>query len=116
MKNANHYFGTTNGFENFYRHNLSQIHYTDGVKELGEKCSPNWLIDLIISLQCHDHVKAESFLVWDLNRVEGNSFTMIATDCNYNKVTSREIPISDFPYDLATVWFVDDCMMLPCEY
>ena len=51
MKNANHCFGTSNGFENFYRHNLSQIHYTDGVKELGEKCRSNWLIDLIISHQ-----------------------------------------------------------------
>ena len=53
MKNANHYFGSGNGSENFYCHKTSLILYTDGVKEMAEKCSAYWLIDLIISHQCH---------------------------------------------------------------
>ena len=35
MKNANHYFGCSNGSENFYRHNIAKIMYTDGVKANG---------------------------------------------------------------------------------
>ncbi len=33
MKNANHFFGSHNGSENFYRHNFSGLIYTDGVKD-----------------------------------------------------------------------------------
>ena len=117
MKNANHFFGTNNGSENFYRHSLAKSFiYTDGVKEMAEKCQSYWLIDLIISHQVYDEVKRESFQVWDLKRVNRNEFAINVTDGNHNKVTSQKIPFSDFPYDLATLWLVDGCMMLPCEY
>ena len=116
MKNANNFFGNSSGSENFYCHKFFPILYTDGVKEMAEKCQSYWLIDLIISHQEHDEVKKESFQVWDLKRVNRNEFTIIATDGNHNKVTSQKIPFSDFPYDLATLWLVDGCMMLPCEY
>jgi hypothetical protein len=116
MKNANHYFGSGNGSENFYCHKPSLILYTDGVKELAEKCGAYWLIDLIISHQSHKDVNLERFQVWDLKRVKDDAFTILATDGNHNKVTSQGIPFSDFPYDLATIWLVDGCLMLPNEY
>jgi hypothetical protein len=116
MKNANHFFGTSTGSENFFCHKPSLILYTDGVKELAEKCNAYWLIDLIISHQCHQKINLERFQVWDLKRVQENVFTILATDGNHNKVTSQEIPFSDFPYDLATIWLVDGCLMLPVEY
>ena len=116
MKNANHFFGSHNGSENFYCHKPSLILYTDGVKSLAEGCSAYWLIDLIVSHQGYSKVKAEAFQVWDLHRVKDNEFTIICTDGNHNQVTHQQIPFSDFPYDLATVWLVDGCMMLPCEY
>lgn len=50
MKNANHYFGSANGSENFYCHKISLILYTDGVKELAEQCGAYWLIDLITAI------------------------------------------------------------------
>jgi len=116
MKNANNFFGTHNGSENFYRYSFTNFIYTDGVKSLARHCKAYWLIDLIISHQIHDVVKKEPFQVWDLKRVENNSFIIIATDGNHNKVTSQEISFSDFPYDVATFWLVDACIMLPCEY
>jgi len=117
MKNANHFFGKSAGSENFYRHRVAKkFTYTQGVREMVNKCEAYWLLDLIISHQVHDKVNKEEFQVWDLKRVEGNQFTILATDGNHNKVTSQEIPFSDFPYDLATIWLVDDCMILPCEY
>ena len=117
MKNANDFFGQRNGSENFYRYALAKSFiYTDGVKEVAEKCQSYWLIDLIISHQLDDVVKKESFQVWDLKRVNESEFIIIATDGDHNKVTSQKIPFSDFPYDLATLWLVDSCLMLPCEY
>ncbi len=117
MQNANNFFGTNNGSENYYRHNLlKNFIYTDGVKEMVVKCQSYWLIDLIISHQVYDAVNKEAFQVWDLKRVKDNEFLIIATDGNHNRVTSQQIEFSDFPYDLATLWLVDSCIMLPCEY
>ena len=56
MKNANHFFGSHNGSENFYRHILSGLIYTDGVKDLADGCQAYWLIDLIVSHQCEEKV------------------------------------------------------------
>lgn len=116
MTKANHYFGSQNGSENFYRHNLSGIVYTDGIKELAEKCNAYWLLDLIVSHQLHEQVKNQPFQVWDLQREKESAFTIRCTDGNFNYVTSQEIAFSDFEYDLATVWLVDGCIMLPSEY
>ena len=116
MKNANNFFGASNGSENLYRHSFTKFIYTDGVKSLVRDCKAYWLIDLIVSHQCYDVVKKEPFQVWDLHRVKDDEFTIICTDGNHNKVTHQDIPFSDFPYDLATLWLVDSCIMLPCEY
>ena len=115
MKNANDFFGTHNGSENLYRHSFTNFIYTEGVHSLAQDCKAYWLIDLIISHQVDDVVNKEPFQVWDLKRVANDSFTIVATDGNYNKVTSQEIPFSDFPYDLATLWLVDSCIILPKE-
>ena len=116
MRNANHFFGSHNGSENFYRHSLSGLIYTDGVKDLAEGCQAYWLIDLIVSHQCEEKVKEQTFQVWDLKRLNHNAFTILCTDGNHNRLTGQEIPFSDFEYDLATVWLVDGCLMLPSEY
>lgn len=116
MKNTNADFGSSNGSEHFFSHQPSLIIYTDGVKELAETCQAYWLIDLIISHQCNDEVKMQRFQVWELRRVEKDQFFIYATDGNNNKVATQTIPFSDFPYDSATFWLVDGCMMLPAEY
>lgn len=116
MKNANHYFGSSMGSENFYRDKITKILYTEGVKELAEGCGAYWLIDLIICHQTNKAVRQEPFQVWDLNRVGENQFFITCSDGNGKDLTSQVIPFSDFPNDLATIWLVDDCLMLPKEY
>ena len=116
MKNANHYFGTSNGSENFFCHKPSLMLYTDGVKAMAETCEAYWLIDLIISHQCKANISQERFQVWDLVRVEDESFRITCSDGNGRDLTTQKITYSDFPYDLATIWLVSKCLMLPCEY
>jgi hypothetical protein len=116
MQNANNFFGNSAGSENLYRHSFTHFVYTDGVKTMARDCQAYWLIDLIISHQTYEAVKKEAFQVWNLKKVEGNYFSIVCTDGNHNKVTSQEIPFSDFPYDVATLWLVNGCIMMPTEY
>ena len=116
MKNANDHFGNSNGSENFFCHRPSLVLYTDGVKALADTCQAYWLIDLIISYQCQNAVNLQRFQVWELRRVHANQFFIHATDGNKNPVARQKIPFSDFTYDIATIWLVDGCLMLPKEY
>ena len=116
MTNANQQFGSGNGSENFYCHRPSMILYTDGVNELAEACGAFWLIDLIVSHQCKKDVNLERFQVWQLERVKDDAFCIVATDGNKKQVAIQQIPFSDFRYDIATLWLVDGCLMLPNEY
>lgn len=116
MTRANDFFGASNGSETFYSHKPSLILFTEGIKALADACQAYWLIDLIISHQSTKEVNLERFQVWELNRSKGSRFEIIATDGNGNEVVSQSIPFSDFQYDCASIWLVDGCLMLPCEY
>ena len=120
MTNANDDFGSSNGSENFYDSSLSirgqGLFYTDGVGELAENCGAYWLIDLVVSYQGNREINLQRFQVWDLTRVKGQKFSILATDGNKNQIASQKIPFSDFPYDTATLWLVDGCLMIPAEY
>lgn len=116
MTNANEHFGSGNGSENFYQSRFSPIIYTDGVKEMAERCSSYWLIDLVLSHQLSKSVKFESFQVWNLKRVKDDAFLIVATDGNEKEIASQQIPFSDFRYDMATLWLINGCLMLPNEY
>jgi hypothetical protein len=116
MTNANEHFGSRNGSENFYQNILSPILYTDGVKDMAESCGAYWLIDLVISHQLTKVVKFEAFQVWELKRINGDAFQIVATDGDEKEIASQHIPFSDFRFEMATLWLVNGCLMLPNEY
>lgn len=116
MTNATHLFGSSNGSANFYQNTFSPILYTDGVKELAESCGAYWLIDLIISHQLKRKVRIQRFQVWELKRKQDNVFCITATDGNQRQIAKQEIPFSDFKYDMAVLWLVNGCLLLPQEY
>ena len=116
MTNANDNFGNSNGSENFYVQKPSLILYTDGVRDMAESCGAYWLIDLVVSYQGTREINLERFQVWKLIRVKEQKFSILASDGNDNRIASQQIPFSDFPFDTATLWLVDGCIMLPTEY
>lgn len=116
MTNANEHYGANNGTEHIYSCRPFPITYTDGVRDMIENCKAYWLLDVIISYQYYEKVNKERFQVWDLKRTNGDSFKVYASDGNDNNITSQFIPYSDFPFDKATIWLVNDCIMLPKEY
>ncbi len=116
MKNANDTYAHYNGTECYYKHPFSSFVYTDGVKALAMDCEAYWLIDLVISHQLAPRVRAETFQVWKLERVEEDAFKVVATDGNDKVIATQQIPYSDFPYDSGKVWLMDGVLMLPSEY
>ena len=116
MTNANDNFGNSNGSDNFYVQKPSLILYTDGVKSMAESCGAYWLIDLVVSYQGTREINLQRFQVWELTRVKEQKFSILASDGNDNRIASQQIPFSDFPFDAATLWLVDGCLMLPTEY
>lgn len=116
MTNANEHFGSHNGSEHIYSCRPFPITYTDGVRDLIQNCQAYWLIEIIISYQRYEKLNRERFQVWELKRIAGDSFKVYASDGNKNNITSQEIPYSDFPFDTATIWLVNDTLLLPHEY
>ncbi len=116
MTNANDFMNDSNGSDTFYDHWLKPFVFTSGIKELADKCQCYWLIDVVVSHQANPNVARQPFQVWKLKRIHNNRFMVICEDGNDNQVTSQLIPFSDFPYDLATLWLSEGCLMLPAEY
>lgn len=116
MTNANEHYGSHNGSEHLYTVRPFPITYTQGVKDLIENCKAFWLIDIIISYQTSKQVNQERFQVWELKRHRKDSFYVCATNGNKLHLGIKFIPYSDFPFDLATIWLVNDTLLLPHEY
>jgi len=115
MKNANEHFSEYNSTDSYYKHWLGFV-YTDGMKALCEHCQSYWLMDIVGSYQTENKIRAEPFQVWELTKVKGNEFEIVATDGNKNILTKQIIPFSDFPFDCCTIWLSDGVLLLPSEY
>ena len=114
--NANDFFGSNTGTAVYYKYNLSKMVYTDGVKALAEGCEAYWLLDLIMSYQIELNENLDTFQVWELRRSIETKFYIFATDGNSCKLASQQIEFSDFKYDRATLWVMNNCLLLPCEW
>ena len=115
QQSANDYFRSRNGTGQYYRTTHQSIHYTDGAKDLAGTRGAYWLIDLVISHQCRPLVGQHPFQAWELKQVAGFEYEAECTDGNGKHTTRQRIPYSDFPYRQATLWLVDNILLLPCE-
>lgn len=117
MKNANELFNEHSGCLDRYRYQMGLV-LTGGVKDVAEKLSCFWFLDIIASYQIEPKFRKEEFQVWILKRVkEGeDEFLVTCEDGNDNIVGTQKIPFSDFPHDLLTLWMVDKTILLPSEY
>ncbi len=76
-----------------------------------------WLLDEIaLAQRCDDKVKAEEFQVWKLTVNDDRSATLVCEDSNYNVVSTKHIPFTDFPPEGVTLSFANNVIFLPSEY
>jgi len=110
--------GQFNGSEHWYRHGLvPTITFTDGAKYVADAAGAYWLLDEIALAQRFDpKVAAEEFQVWKLSVNDNDSATLVCEDGNYNVVSTKAIPFTDFPHEGVTLWFADNVIYLPSEH
>lgn len=107
------------GTDYWYKHELSKLTYTDGVKYLAEIAQCYWLIDIVGSLYFHPDklMEKEDFLGIKLVVNESdNSAVFTADDGNGNILYTQNIPFTDFPLTNIKLFCANDVLLLPSEY
>jgi hypothetical protein len=99
-----------------YRHWTHRFIFTPGVKYLADAAEAWWLIDLIASHCRHPRLRGETFQVWKLSVAPDRSATLLIEDGNNHPLLKLSIHCTDFPLDKATLWLIDDTLLLPSEY
>ncbi|MBI4977510.1 MAG: hypothetical protein HZC28_08515 [Spirochaetes bacterium] len=104
------------GGEQYYRHWLRNIVYTEGIKYLADTAGAYWLIDIVASAQSVSQLKGESFQAWTLDVNPDHRAKVYATDGNTTTLYTQEIPYTDFPLDSIKLFLADNVLLLPSEY
>jgi hypothetical protein len=104
------------GSEQFYRHWLRSIVYTEGVHYLAEKAGAHWLLDVIASWQLDRKVKAEPFQVWKLKVNADSTAVVTCEDGDGKTVATQTLEFTDFPKEGVELWFTDNTILLPSEH
>lgn len=105
------------GSETFFRYWFNRkILFTEGVHYVAEHGGPCWLVDEIALAQNDTKVAAEEFQTWKLTVATDRSALLVCEDGNFNVVTSKRIPFTDFPLPTITLWFANNTIYLPSEH
>jgi hypothetical protein len=107
------------GTEQWHRHWLGKVTFTDGAKYLFDNAGAYWLLDEIVLEQSSRRVKAEEFQVWKLIREVGelkSGATLTCDDGDGHVVLTKRIPYTDFPLAEIKLYFTDGVILLPSEY
>ena len=101
------------GTENWYKHWMSSVTYTDGVKHVADAAGAYWLIDAILSYR-----RKEEFQLWIL-KVDLEKSSAVLTmqeDTNEPELVRQEIEYTDFPLKEITFYLSNDVLYLPSEH
>lgn len=69
-----------------------------------------------MSYQVEINEDLDTFQQWNLLRTIDTKFYIFAADSPGHKLASQFIEFSDFKYDRATLWVMNDLLFLPCEW
>lgn len=115
------FIAQVNGFETHYRHPLSGMSFSEGVKYIADQAGAYWLIDLILIASKFEHLqgKCEGLEFWVLTTKDGKG-ELICTDGGMdggeaNVVFSESIPFTDFPLEEFTLYNDGGILCLPGE-
>jgi hypothetical protein len=108
------------GTEEWHRHVLSGLLYTDGIKFVAEKAGAYWLIDKILLTVKHHKVfkkvAYQEFSAWTLHVKEDKTALLEAGDGNGNSIYKEELTYTDFPLNKITLWMENGVLILPSEH
>ncbi len=112
------------GSDEFFKHQISPMHYTKGVKYLADETGSYWLIDEIAFVIFPRLLKKNKdwFYLIELSAKRDQSMVIIISDGNGNTHLKHLIPWTNFPILEETVQLYlcesdeNYCLMLPSEY
>ncbi|MCG8349253.1 MAG: hypothetical protein MI924_15910 [Chloroflexales bacterium] len=107
------------GTGQWYKHPLTPILYTDGVKHVANAGGAHWLINEIAFAQLDMKNRAvikESFQVWTLQVHTNQSATLTCANRDGTPLWSKPIAYTGFPLETITFYLTDTIIMLPSEY
>jgi hypothetical protein len=105
------------GSENWFKHWLGKVLFTDGVKFIADRAGAYWLIDEIAINQTRPKVRAEEFQVWVLKvDLEKRKGVLSCDDGNGSVVFTKRIEYTDFPLPEIRFYCTNGVILLPSEY
>lgn len=114
------------GTENYYRHWMRKLVYTDGLHYL-EKNGAAWLLDVIASHQLDPKLNKgnlKDFQLWELKVKDSKGIVTCKEDSDKPAAVTQEIEYTDFPLESIKIFVelgsldgVNECKiaMLPSE-
>ena len=100
------------GTEHYYQYTFG-TKLTDGVMYMATEAKCFWFLDVIVSWQ--PELKGQEFQIWKLKKC-GEAWLVTCDDGNDNELARQVVEYSDFNYDSAEVWFINEVMLLSSEY
>lgn len=102
------------GSEIVYKHFLSRLVFTEGIKYLADTAGAYWLIDVVASYQ--GKLFFAPFQLWRL-RVR-NKYAVISCreDSGLRHIARQYVPYTDFPLRKFEFYVCDNTMLLESEY
>ena len=100
------------GTEQWWKHSLSDMTYTDGVRYFAKEAGCYWFLDIVgteVMPQGHE------FAVVKLASKEGKA-TIVIEDGNGNATWKKQIEFTDCPEGNWSFYLIDTVMLLPSEY
>jgi hypothetical protein len=115
------FIAQVNGFETHYRHALTGMTYSQGVRHVAEEAGAYWLIDaILISSRCRKlQQRCKGLEFWTLT-VKDGAAVLVCTDGGMNGETeqvvySQQIPHTDFPLTTIDLYLAGGILCLPGE-
>lgn len=111
LKDITDDFAEYTGTEHYYKHVLTGVTYTDGVRAVATKLNAYWLIDAICS-----YMRKESFQAWILTVINKTGLLEMREDDGKPVLVQQQFKYTDFPEGTMKMYLIDGTLILPSEY
>lgn len=100
------------GTDQWWKHSITAMTYTDGVKYFAEKAGAYWFLDIVgTEVMPHKHDFAVVKLV-----SKDNKATIVVEDGNGNTSWEKKIEFTDCPEGVWSFYLIYTVLLLPSEY
>lgn len=101
------------GTDNYYKHPLSKLMYTDSVRDFCQEYGAYWTVDVVASY--FHTIKKYPFLVVSFDVVDGKCDFYAQEDTGLERVVEQYIPFTDLTVSIK-FYLIDSVLLFPSDY